>query len=567
MPTPYSKEKTMSLISQNIILWALLATAIGIAGPAAGTANAAPLQYRETITRILQESQVQTWPAGYESHWRYVDGLTNSADGSKIAFKVYAAVLNHAATHIYVMNADGTGLTDLTGSVPSAVDPNAIGLIQLTDDGSKLFYNFPALGTNTDIYYINTGTGGSGKAVIPLPGATTALYGFDVRKPFSLTQIGDNITLYFQHDAGFDWEAMKNRRGIFAAGLGGMPTMVVDADLLPWDGLYYPLKFLGSGAHFGEVLFTWNKDYYHPPAVAMYKYPGLNPVPNEFHNYVWPQTDLHQKIISANGSKALYQPSDTFNDNFLYLVDTVAGTRNLIAENYDINRYFFVGLSPAGTIALFQTNGFRGTRAQLATGDLRDTLSGLLKEWYCFQNHNVSDITTDDRYYFLAGRCDDSFAKIYRIDLKPTDYSQCPTVSEVWFSAPNLLQDNTTFITIMARVSDPQGLGNIDWVKMTTMVGGLEYPEWLNATPLNFWPILYDDGTHGDVVAGDGIFTNNTLRTQTSNFYQHYPPPCPVGIRIMAKDKDDNHSLVDTTLAIATKGAQSLPGVIFLLLD
>ena len=524
-----------------------------------------PSNTPQTITRILQESQVQGWPAGYETHWRYVTGLTNSADGSKIAFKVYAPVVNHATTHIYAMNADGTGLTDLTGSIPSGVDPNAIGLMQLTDDGSLLFYNFPALGGNTDIYYINTGTGGNGKAVMPLPGATTALHGIAVRKPFSLTQMGSDITLYFQHDAGFDWVAKKNRRGIFAAGLGGMPTMVVDADLLHFVS-YYPMAFLGSAAHAEQLIFTWNTDYWNPPATAMYKYPGLTPVPNEFHQYVWVQTDLYQKIISADGSRALYQPYDAVDDNNLYLVDTATGTRTLIAENKDINHYKFAALSPQGTIALFQANGFRGTRAHLATGDLRDTLSSLLKEWYCFQNYTVSDITTDNRYYFLAGRCDDSVAKIYRIDLKPTDYSQCPTISEVWFSAPNLLHDNVTSITIMARVSDPQGLGNIDWVKMTTMVGGLEYPEWLNATPLNFWPILYDDGTHGDAVAGDGIFTNNTLRTQTSNFYQHFPAPCPVGIRIMAKDKNDNHSLVDTTLLVTTKGARSTPGTIFPLL-
>lgn len=539
--------------------------ALGWLGAAPVAASASPIIYQETLTRILTESQVQGWPVGYETHWRYVDGLTNSADGKKIAFKVHVPLLDPPATHVYVMNTDGTGLKDLTGSVPSGVDPNTLHFLQLTGDGSVLFYNAPAIGGNTDIYYITTATGGNGKAVKPASGTGMAIHDFDFRKPFTLQESGGVVTLYFRHNAGLDPKIPKVYQGLYSAGVGNVPTQVIDLDLLPGDKILGNFKLLGSGG--GQHFFIWNKDIYHSPATSMYKYPGLNRVPDEVHNYVWPQSSLPQKIVSANGGKVLYQPYDMVNDNNLYLVDTSAGTRKLIAENKDgLNHYFFAALSPQGTIALFQANGFRGTRAHLATGDLRDTLSCLFKEWYCFPRYNVSDITRDDRYYFLAGRCDDSFAKMFRIDLKPTDYSKNPDIKEIWFSAPFLVQDNKTFITVMARVSDAQGLGNIHSVTMTTMVGGLEFPEWLNATPLNFWPILYDDGTHGDALAGDGIFTNNTLRTQVSNFYQRYPAPSQVGIRIAARDKDDNYTLADTTLALTARGAMNVAPVLPLIL-
>ena len=534
-------------------------------GGLAGAASGAPIVYKETLTRIFTETQVQGWPAGYETHWRYVNGLTNNADGTKIAFKVYAPVLNHATTRLFVMNTDGTGLQDLTGSVPVTVDPNTIHSLQLTDDGSVLFYNAPAIGGDTDIYYITTATGGNGKAVLPASGSGMALHDFDFRKPFALQQAGDSVLIYFRHNAGLDIHIPKVYQGLYMAGVGNVPSQVIDLDLLPGDKNLGNFKFLGSGG--GEHFFTWNKDYYNPPATSMYKYPGLTPVPNEVHGSVWVQTSLPQKIVSADGSKALYAPGDTFNDNNLYQVDTASGTRTLIAENHDINRYYFAALSPQGTIAVFQANGFRGARANLVTGDLRDTLSCLFKEWFCFPNYDVSDLTKDDRYYFLAGRCEDSFAKMFRIDLKPTDYSKNPDIQDIWFSAPFLPQDNATTITVMARVNDVQGLGNIDSVTMTTLVGGLEYPEWLNATPLNFWPILYDDGTHGDAAAGDGIFTNNTLRTQVSNFYQRYPAPCAVGLRIAAKNKQENYTIADTALGIASKGGRTIPATSSLLLE
>jgi hypothetical protein len=465
------------------------------------------------------------------------------------------------------MNTDGTGLQDLGTGIPSEVNPNTIHSLQLTHDGSVLFYNAPAIGGSTDIFYITTATGGNGKAVLPASGTGLAIKDFDFRKPFTLLESGSTVTLFFRHNAGWIETMGKVYQGLFSAGVGQVPSQVIDLDLLPGDKILGNFKLIGSGG--GRHLYTWNKDYYHPPSTSMYKYPGSDAVPDEAHNYVWGQSDLPQKIVSADGSKALYQPQDSFNDNNLFVVDTLLGTKTLIAENNDINRYYLAALSPQGTIALFQAKGFRGTRAEVEGGDLRDTLSVHFKEYYCFPKGNASDITADDRYYFLAGRCEDSFAKIYRIDLTPTGYSECPSISEIWFSAPYLVRDNATFITVMARVYDPKGLTNLDSVKMTTMAGGLEFPEWLNATPLNFWPVLYDDGTHGDELAGDGIFTNDTMRTQESNFFERLPAPCQVGIRIVAKNKDDHYSIADTRLSIGKPGGEtpgrSLPPLLLLL--
>lgn len=74
--------------------------------------------------------------------------------------------------------------------------------------------------------------------------------------------------------------------------------------------------------------------------------------------------------------------------------------------------------------------------------------------------------------------------------------NQEPTV--VWAkAAPNQVQnDGQTPLTLSAKVSDKQGLSDISQVKVDIRsLGGP--PD----------ALLYDDGTHGDEVAGDGIYT------------------------------------------------------------
>jgi hypothetical protein len=77
---------------------------------------------------------------------------------------------------------------------------------------------------------------------------------------------------------------------------------------------------------------------------------------------------------------------------------------------------------------------------------------------------------------------------------------------------------------------------------------------------------MYDDGTHGDLVAGDGIYTNDTIRTNpTCNFYERFTLPKEVGVRIVARDEDHNYVLADTCLTVVN--GLTIPSVPLLLLD
>jgi hypothetical protein len=156
---------------------------------------------------------------------------------------------------------------------------------------------------------------------------------------------------------------------------------------------------------------------------------------------------------------------------------------------------------------------------------------------------------------------------LYRADLAPqsaADFAQAPNISSIQCSAPALIHADDVTVTFTAMVTDAQGLANIDHVIMAVLVDGREAPPWpMGREPLAFptgdlgSTYLFDDGTHGDEEAGDGIFTFDAVATRKGDYdgfntwYTHFTLPHDVGIRIIAKDKDGNYTIADTRLPIA----------------
>ncbi len=533
-----------------------------------GSAGSAPIKYKQTMTKILDETQFQGWPTGYENWGRYFDMLAVSADGSRIGFQVITRVGDAWYIHTYAANADGTGVMDLTAGMPGDVNPSTATFLKLDPTGERLFFRAPNVGGNANIYYFYLATQACAFAIVPKAGQTYALNGFDFRKPYSLTTIGDQIALYFKHDAG--WDGERYHRGIFTAMLGGLASKVMDMDQLPGDQNMNFLRFLGSAANASQVLFTWNQDYWNPPATAMWKASGPTRIPDEVHRYLWDDQDLYGQLVSADGTKALYSYMESSWPKQLYLVNLTTGAKTFINETGDLNGYFAPTLSPSGKYAFFSTFGQKFTRYNLLTGDQRDTWAYWFTESsWIGTDYRVSEITADDRYYLMGSKPEGDIARLHRVDMAPTDFSQAPNITAIIFSAPQLVNDGTTRITVMATVSDAQGFATIDRVRLQYLVDGLEKPAWLVGDPVYYDAFMYDDGVHGgDLVAGDGIYTNNTIRTNpNSNFYERYSLPRDIGIRIIARDQDRNYVLADTVLPVAKTAGGLNPGVQLLLLD
>ena len=526
-----------------------------------GCAWSAPIVYKQTMTKIFDESQFQGWPDGHGTDGRSFTLLTNSLNGSKIGFKV---VVTGYDAHTFVANSNGSGIVDLTANFPATVSPYSAAYYKLDATGTRLFFKDPNTGNSFNFYYFDLAANDCKLAVLPKPGNTYAIYNPDFRKPFSLTTIGSQVTLFFKHDDGHD--GVRNNRGIYTAMLGGPFTKLMDIDQLPGAQNMNLLRFLGSAAQTNQILFTWNQDYYNPPSTAMWKVttPPTR-VPDEVHTYIWPEQDLYGNLVSADGAKALYYSA---NPKQLYLVDLASGAKTFINETIDINGYFAPALSPSGNYAFFSTLGHKYTRHNLATGEQRDTWALWFTESsWVGSDFRVSDITADDRSYFMASKPDGDIARIHRVDTAPTNFSQTPNISAINFSAPRLVNDGTTKITVTAAVSDIQGLGTIDRVRLQCLVDGLEKPAWLVGAPVYYDPVMYDDGSNGDQVAGDGIYTNNTIRTNTtSNFYEKYPLPHNIGIRIVARDQERNYVLADTVLTVAKTAGVPIAAPLTLLL-
>jgi len=429
----------------------------------------------------------------------------------------------------------------------------------LDSQGQRLFFR---MGRN--VYYCPVDSMACNYAILPKPGEDEALSSYyDSTRPFMPAFLGAQTYFYFKHlegrfDGRYHW-------GIYKAPLGGRAVQAMDLDQLPGDTQGWNrlggLRLHGSAALGDEVIFRWNQG---GGTYGMYRMHGPTLVPDELHDLI--RVDPRRSQISADGSNALYH-NRTETSNDLWMVDLASADKTLLGRTnswlYGANNYT---ISPSGRYAFFSFPNNRDhlqTRVNLESGEQRDTWTWLIAELRFQDYRRLSDITADDRYYFLGSRTRDGGSAIHRVDMEPDDFSQAPNISAIEFSPSYLLADETSTVTIRAHVSDAQGLDTISWVRLRAMVDGLEDPEWLVNRPIRgegsaSGLLLYDDGTHGDEVAGDGIFTQDSIRAMlNSNFYDDLTSPRPIGIRVVAKDEDRNYVMADTVLYIAPVGART----------
>lgn len=156
------------------------------------------------------------------------------------------------------------------------------------------------------------------------------------------------------------------------------------------------------------------------------------------------------------------------------------------------------------------------TMLDLNSGTSRDTWSyHMMSRW-----GSTSNLTEDDRYYFYSIDNTEDNSGLYRIDTLTTGDDKVPNVHSIGFSAPALLDQEDTTISVQVTISDPQGTNNIEWIRILPLIEGQEYPSWPMARePLSFpsgdpgSTRLYDDGTHWDAVVG--VYTFDSIADTT----------------------------------------------------
>ena len=518
--------------------------------PAGAQWNEAPIEYRETVSTVIDETPVWNWMSDTDNPRHFRD-ICVSPDGSMVAFTCQLDFYQNK--HIYVMNADGSNVTDITGTLPAEVqEQNAkdVARLRWNDDGTRLFF----FGIYyRDIYYydVTSGTTHLAFAGIAAP---------DYRFPYSINAEGTQ--LFFKHDAGWNESLKRSIQGLFTAAVGGSAVNLVDCANLPYE--YYSINlfaFLGSARTGGKAFFVWNQDYYGGHATGQWMYNGSPVLQGTLNDYCWPDQDLDNSIVSADGSRVLYEFISEHGQPFkLTYVDTNSGAITPITETTSGNGFGFQHLSYDGTKVRVGSEAHYHTVYDLNDMSMRDTHSYFFK----MSTWDLSDITRDNRSYFIITRAiDTSTDRISHVDMAPVSYDKAPHVESISFSAPALYHGDESRIKVRARVSDSQGGDTIEWVILTPLVEGREETDWpMGRVPLSFPTTdtgsvyLRDDGLEGDAVAGDGVYSFNLIATRKGDYegfntwYTHYDLPAEVGIRVIAKDTDGNYGISDTKLLI-----------------
>jgi hypothetical protein len=507
---------------------ALIVSCLGT-GYAIAANYPAPIEYKQTMVRVLRESDVQGWPRGLTTTPRYPDFIAVSADGSKVGFTVKLNL--YADRHLYVMNADGSGLVDLTSKLRSGVSP---GTVQLNDDGSRLFFwDYP----NGNIYYLDTA------APYNLhPAYKPDAFWIGSKRSYSLN--GAGTVIYLKH---FWNVGTFSHYGLVSTAVGSnVLNPVVDVlSLTPKKTVDYDLQFLDAARTGGRLLLTYYPDYWHDAREVMWETHPLQPMPQEWHNMIWDNsaTSLqHNHIISADGSKALYNFQNTGGRPELHLLDLESGAKTPLVQlvsGQDLLN--FPALSPDGTVVRWTSAGYGATRRIVATGDMRDTASYHFPESRSVGGSNLTDITADNRFYYLGSE-PASISYIHRVDMAPASTAPAPDVVSISFGQPQLFLGSSVPIPITVQVSDPKGSGNIASVQMHTLVDGREFPYGQVHEPLTYTTPL--------VHRGEGTFTGTIAPNKFSSFYTSYTLPRSVGIRVVVKNNDTHYVMADTVIPV-----------------
>lgn len=502
--------------------------------PASAATYPAPIEYKQTMIRVLQEGDVQGWPAGLTTTPRYPDFIAVSADGSKVGFTVK---LNfYSDRRIYVMNGDGTGLRDLTSKLPTGVSP---GTLQLNDDGSRLFFwDYP----NGNIYYLETA------APFNLyPAYKPDAFWLGSKRSYGLNSAG--TVLYLKH---FWNVGTLSHYGLVSTVVGSnVLSPVVDVlSLTPLRTVDYDLQFVDAARTGGRMLLTYYPDYWHDSREVMWKSTPLQPIPNEWHNMIWDNsaTSLqYAHIMSADGSKALYNFQNTGGRPELHLLDLETGAKTPLVQLVDGGDFLnFPTLSPDGTIARWTSGGYSATRRVIATGDMRDTHSSHFPQARSVGGSNLTDITADNRYYYMGSE-PASVSYIHRVDMAPATTAPAPDVVSIGFGQPQLFLGSTSPIPITVQVSDPKGLDNIVSVNIRTLVDGREFPHGQVHEPLTYTTPL--------VNRGGGTYTGTVSPNKFSSFYTTFGLPKAVGVRVVVRNSDEHYVLADTRITVMPTGS------------
>lgn len=564
---------------QRVIVNFIMATLL-ILGPFCTITRAewynAPIEYQQAVSKILKRGDI-SWGEKADHYYNFGSVIV-SADGSTVLLTGKCEFCSPGEVRPFLVNPDGSNLRDISGMLPEDIVNrwSAWRNVTLTDDGSKIFFRaFIETGYYDDeylfVYDVDSGTRSLAIAM------DDGFSGFASDWRFRIDSTGSKVYMD-KYDAGWSDTLEKRRKGLFYAETGSTRQWFFDVDDLPCDshcGNLNMFELMGVSREKDRAFFQWDSDYSQTDGSNRHTgfyYTDLSGVPvrlsAEEHYSIYDGDP--RGICDTEGETVIYRYTPEYpmtKPITLAVVDVSSKSSRDVAWTYGLNG-FSSHLSRSGRYVL--VNGEYGedgtyyqTLIDLDTDSSRDTWSyHMMSRW-----GSTSNITEDDRYFFYSYDNNDQNSGLYRIDTRSTGDDLAPHVHFIHFSKPALLDQDDVTIAAQVKISSPQGLENIDRVTLRPLIDGQEDPAYpMGREPLAFpngdpgSTSLYDDGTHGDAVAGDGIFSFDGIATRKGSYsreedgwntwYYHNTLPATLGVRVIVRDIDYNYAIADTTLLI-----------------
>jgi hypothetical protein len=564
------------LISRCILALAVLGlSALTTAGAADFPSN---IEFREDFVKILDREDV-VWDNA-KSVYHNFSGIQVSADGSQVLFTVACEFCDSAFGHrkrIFLANPDGSGLHDIS----TALYPKDIvdswwswGNLKINDDASRIFLNAVRETGYYDTNYWYTYS-------VPDQQRVEAVQNF--HGTVSALINGEGSRLYFSpYATSYDPALGRTPKGLFYADTGGFQIQYMDLIDLPCTigdcaSGFSATNFIslkGTSALDDHAFFAWSHAYGASDSWEIYHArPGEAPAPLTNASHHWVKRDLEPRgICSEDGSLALYEYIHRYGEpRILSVVEVDTGIETKLTRTTDLNGWEAFMSRDGRYVLVAGSAGSEGGAHYRTLFDLhnltqRDTHSYHLPGGLS----HISNLTADNTSYFLSHA-----DVLYRVDLQPTTtVTKAPRITRVAWTAPALLDDPEARIGIRVTVTDDTGAAGIEWVTLLPLIEGREKPDWAMGRGPLAYPTgdfsstrLYDDGTHGDAITGDGVFSFDAIATRQegrddfwNTWYQHVTLPASLGIRIIAKDGDGNYGIADTQLLITeTPNSESQP--------
>src|SRR5579872_116242 len=412
---------------------------------------------------------------------------------------------NTTPIQVFVVNADGNSAPTLVDSYNTLCGCTT--WIFISDDGSAVVSS-----DSKQIRYAPA-SGSGGQTVVTIGTASTS----------AIRLSADGGTVYFSLIGDGTINGASATKGVYAVSVNGsglhqiVSASAVDsalgtsADMNFGDG---SLALVDSSADNSKIIF--NVSVFGAGSYLM----GVNANGQNLHKLVGPLVQTYDAGISADGSTVYYNvvplPSGPPNP---------VGVMNFDGSN---NRVLDTGLDGTGRPGQITTDGSQiyienGGRVYRTDGsgfyELAVNNPGATSHPVA-GSFNASMNATGTRFLYLTGDAS-GISQLATIDVNPSSTGAAPSIGNPAINPPFVLVNGGSSATVTANVRTAKTLLGVTG---TVLKNNGPDPN-ISGQP------MYDDATHGDATAADGIFTNNAIRTDCC------AAAGPRTVRIQAEDR------------------------------